>query len=265
MKRLLFLLSFILLFSSCGQYRAYQKVVKSTDPDFQYTQALSYYQNGDYARSLQLFENLLGKFQERQKAESIYYHYIYCNYYMKDYLSAAYHAKNFNSKFILSDKKEEIAFLAAHCYYMDTPRSSLDQANTYKAIDELQLFINTYPSSDSLNRINDLMLDLNVKLEKKNFDLVKLYYETGKYQSAIYATNSYLLDFPESIFIEQINYIQLKSYYELAKNSIDEKKQQRLKEAIFACDNFLIAFPLGNYKNDVQGIYEKLKNLQNGL
>jgi len=250
---------------SCGQYRTYQKVVKSTDPEFQYTQALSYYENGDHARSLQLFESLLGKFQERQKAENIYYYYIYCHYHMRDYLSAAYHAKNFNSKFILSNKNEEIAFLSAHCYYMDTPRSSLDQANTYKAIDELQLFVNNYPDSDSLNRVNDLILDLNVKLEKKNFDLAKLYYETGKYQSDIYDINSYLLEFPESKFIEQINYIQLKSYYELAKNSIEEKKQQRLKEAIFACDNFLIAFPLGEHKEEVQSIYEKLKNLQNGL
>ena len=261
MKRSLFFFFLLILVVSCGQYRAFQKVVKSTDPEFQYTQAISYYEDGDYARSLQLFENLLGKFQDREKAESIYYYYIYCNYHMKDYLPAAYHAKNFNSKFILSSRNEEVAFIAAHCYFLDTPRSSLDQENTYKAIEELQLFTNNYPYSDSLNRVNSLILDLNFKLEKKNYELAKLYYDTGEYQSAIYAINTYLLDFPESSFIEKIHFIQLKSYYELAKNSIEQKKQQRTKEAIFACNNFLIAFPKGEYKEEVQSIYEKLKNL----
>ncbi len=264
MKYMYLFLSFLML-CSCGQYRAYQKVVKSQDPEFKYSQAINYYENEDYARSLQLFEDLLVSFKNSDRAENIYYRYIYCNYYMKDYISAAYHAKNFSSKFILSSKKEEIEFITAMCYYLDSSRYNLDQKSTYKAISELQLFIDKYPKTDKKNQINNLILELNKKLEKKHFEIAKLYYDTGKFQAAISAIDNYLEDFPETSFLETINFIQIQSYYELGKNSVDEKKVQRIKEAIFACNNFLIAFPSGEHEKDAKVIYEKLKVIQNGL
>jgi len=264
MKYIYIFLSFLIL-CSCGQYRAYQKVLKSEDPEFKYSQAVNYYENQDYARSLQLFEDLLASFKNSERAEDIYYRYIYCNYHMKDYISAAYHAKNFSSKFILSPKKEEIEFVTAMCYYLDSPRYNLDQKSTYKAISELQLFIDKYPETEKLDQINSLMLELNQKLEKKYFEIAKLYYDTGKFQAAISAIDNYLEDFPETSFLENINFIQIQSYYELGKNSVDEKKQQRIKEAIFACNNFLIAFPSGEYEEEAKIIYEKLKVIQNGL
>jgi len=239
--------------------------LKSTDPEFQYTQAVNYFTNKDYARALQIFENLLVEFKGSDKAESIYYHYIYCNYHLKDYESASFHANNFVSKFLLSSKNEEIAFLRAFCYYLDAPRQSLDQEKTYDAIEELESFIMNYPTSDSLSRINDLIFDLNRKLEKKFFDNATLYYHTGKYKSAIHAIDNYLKQFPETTFSEEISLIQLKSYFKLGKNSIEEKKEQRIKEAIFASNNFLMSFPDSDYTQEVKDIYETLKTLQNGL
>ena len=46
MKYMYLLLSFLML-CSCGQYRAYQKVLKSDDPEFKYSQAVNYYDNED--------------------------------------------------------------------------------------------------------------------------------------------------------------------------------------------------------------------------
>ena len=163
MRFFFLLVSFFFLFS-CSEY---QKILKNTDPEFKYTQALNYYDNGDYARALQLFEDLLGYYRGDSKSEDIYYHYVYCNFYMQDYISAAYHFNNFVSKFILSEKNEEMSFMSAYCHYLDSPRFSLDQTNTHKAIDELQLFISNYPTSDSIPRVNELILVLNKKLEKK--------------------------------------------------------------------------------------------------
>ena len=264
MKIFPFFISILLLFS-CSQYRAYQQVLKSTDPNFQYTQAVSYFNNGDYARSLELFENLLTIFKGDELAEDIYYYYVYANFNIKDYMSTIYHADNFVANFILSPKKEEIAYLSAYCHYLDTPRSSLDQSNTQKALNKLEMFIVNYPESDSLERVTSLVLDLNKKLEKKHFDNARLYYDTGKYKSAIFAIDFFLNDFPETNYLEEISFIQLLSYYDLAKNSVDEKKLQRIKEAIFACDNFIIAFADGVYYDEAKNIYKKLKDIENGL
>ena len=71
--------------------------------------------------------------------------------------------------------------------------------------------------------------------------------------------------FPETKRIHELSFIQIQAYYELAKNSVEEKKEQRIKEAIFASDNFLLAFPSGIYTEEVKFMYQKLKETQNGL
>ena len=261
MRFLFILLSFFLLFS-CSEY---QKVLKSSDVDFKHTQALQYYNNEDYARALQLFEPLLTSFNDRAKSEDIYYYYIYSNFYMQDYISSEYHFNNFILKFPLSEKKEEMSFMLAYCQYLQSPRHTLDQEKTYEALNSLQQFTSDYPGSNRMSQVNELVLDLNKKLQKKDFEIVKLYYQTGKFLSAIYAADEFLNNFPETHYIEELNFIQIKAHYELGKNSIEEKKEQRIKEAIFACDNFLLAFPSGNYNKEIESIYKKLKEMQNGL
>ena len=54
------------------------------------------------------------------------------------------------------------------------------------------MFIVNFPDSDSLERVTDLVLELNNKLEKKYFENAKLYYDTGKYKSAIFAIDYFL-------------------------------------------------------------------------
>ena len=247
---------------SCGDY---QKILKSQDSEFKYTQALNYYNNEDYNKSLQLFEDILTDFSDSKRSEEVYYHYIYSNFYIKDYVSAAYHFSNFNLKFPFSDRNEEMAYMSAYCYYKQSPRYNLDQEKTYKAIDILQEFIYNYPSSTRIDTINNLIFSLNNKLQTKTFEIVKLYYQTGKFPSAIYAADQFLNKFPETSFLEEISFIQIKSYFELAKNSIEEKKSKRVKDAIFACDNFLLSFDLGQYNEEVKAVYQQLKEIENGL
>ena len=256
------ILSLFFLFFSCSEY---QKILKSENVEFKYTQALQYYDNSDYARALQLFESILTSFNNPKQSEEIYYLYIYSNFYMRDYISSGYHFNNFNKKFPLSEKKEEMAFMFAYCQYLQSPRYTLDQQTTYDALNSLQQFSSDYPNSDSMKRVNELVINLNNKLQKKDFEIVKLYYKTGKFSSAIYAVDEFLNRFPETSYVEDVNFIQIKSYYELGKNSIEEKKEQRIKDAIFACNNFLLAFPEGNYNKEIESIYEKLKEIQNGL
>ena len=139
------------------------------------------------------------------------------------------------------------------------------QEVTYEALTMLQEFSSNYPNSERMNQVNELVIDLNKKLQKKDFEIVKLYYQTGKFPSAIYSIDEFLNRFPESNYVEELQFIQVQAYYELGKNSIEEKKEQRIKEAIFACNNFLLAFPSGDYNKEIESIYEKLKEIKNGL
>ncbi|GAB4281494.1 MAG: hypothetical protein Kow0068_05980 [Marinilabiliales bacterium] len=151
MKRYFYILLIIYslaILTSCSEY---QRILKSSDYNLKYTKGVEYYQKGDYFRALSLFEELTSIYKGTSKAEKIYFYYAYCHFYQGDYILAGYHFKNFARSYPLSKNKEEAEYMAAYCYYLNSPPASLDQSYTYKAIDELQLFVNKYPYSERVS------------------------------------------------------------------------------------------------------------------
>ena len=254
MKRLLFFTA-LLFITSCSNY---QKLLKSSDFDQKYESAVNYYENEDYSRALPLFEDLLTAFKGSNRSEDVYYYYIYTTFYLGDYYNASYHFKNFSKTFFSSKKSEEMAFMAAYCFYLDSPDYNYDQTNTYNAISELELFISEYPNSNKKNEAESLIADLNKKLEEKELEIAKLYYKTGKYKASLYAFNSFIEKYPNSSHQEEVLYIQTKAYFELAKNSVEEKKKLRIKEFIFAYQNFILTYPDSKYLKEIKSLKDEL-------
>src|SRR5690606_37576615 len=141
-------------------------------------------------KALVRFDDLVSKYRGRAEAEDLYYYLAYTNYSLRDYTSARFHFKRFEEAYPASPRAEECRFMSVYCYYVESPRSSLDQANTRRAIDELQLFVNIYPESERAEEAAELIQDLRDKLEKKAFDNAKLYYDMGTaddYRAAVIA------------------------------------------------------------------------------
>ena len=80
-KYLLIIISLTVFSTSCK----YQKLLKSSDNKAKYEQAKEYYENGDYAKALTLFEQLIPIYRGTEKGEEISYYYAYCNYHLKCY------------------------------------------------------------------------------------------------------------------------------------------------------------------------------------
>ena len=133
-------------------------------------------------------------------------------------------------------------------YYLESPRSSLDQENTYKAIDALQLFINFYPKSERVADASKYIADLRSKLETKAFENAKLYYDLGgydisNYKSAVIALKNAQIDFPDIKYAEEMDLLIVKSQYSYAKNSIELRQEDRYNEAITYADEFAESHP----------------------
>ena len=60
--------------------------------------------------------------------------------------------KGFLEVFPNSSKAEEIAYMHAYCFYMQSPKVELEQTNTAKAIGMMQTFINTLSYFKQSNR-----------------------------------------------------------------------------------------------------------------
>jgi len=250
---------YIVLVGSLFGCSEYQKVLKSTDLDYKYTKAVEYYNDEKYNKAYPLFDELLTLYRGTPKAQDVYYYYAYTNYHIGDYILASYHFKNFYKTFPNHEKAEEAAFMVGYCYYLESPPYSLDQSYTYKAINELQLFVNTHPESERLYECNDLISELRGKLERKSFEKAKLYYETGYYMSAVIAFNNTLNDFPDTEYREEALFLRLESAYKLADNSIESKKLQRFIEAQTAYFDFTDNYPESPETDKATTLYEKVK------
>ncbi|MCB9185654.1 MAG: outer membrane protein assembly factor BamD [Flavobacteriales bacterium] len=250
------LLVVTLMFAGCN---GYQKVLKSNDFDKKFDMAKLMYDNGKYQKAFPLLEELITVFRGTSRAEDVYYYYAYCNYHLGDYMLAGYHFDNFVRTFPRSIRAEDAQFMNAKCYFLDSPEPSLDQTSTYKAIDELQLFINKYPESEKVDECNDLIDRLRFKLETKSYNLAKLYYRVGEYKAAIFALRNTLEEYPDTKFREEIGFMILRSSYLLADNSIDEKKIKRFEQAIEECDQFVERFPRSKDLREAENIKENCK------
>lgn len=252
-KRILILsVSLFLAFSITGCKSKFEKLRLSNDTGKKYQEAIKLYNNKDYNKALTLFDDLVQKYRGMAEAEDLYYYYAYTNYHLKDYTTARYHFKVFADTYPSSPKAEECRYMSAYCFYLESPNYSLDQENTLKAIEALQLFINLYPKSERVAEASRLIADLRGKLETKSYANAKLYLDIGDYQSAVIAFRNSLRDYPDTKYAEEMEYLIIQAQFLYAKNSFLNRQEARYGEAIQMADEFIEKYPQSQYVKAAQ-------------
>ena len=254
------LILFIIAAVSCKS--KFEKLKASNDNAKKYQAALAFYNKKQYSKALELFETLVQRYRGQAQAEDLYYYYAYANYNLKDYTSARYHFKTFSDTYPQSARAEECRFMEAYCYYLDSPIYSLDQENTTKAIETLQLFINLYPKSERVAEAGKLIQNLRDKLERKAFENAKLYLTIGDYYAAVIAFGNELRDYPDTKYAEEVDFLTIKAQYLYAEHSRVYTQVDRYTQALSYQQQFADKYPSSKFKND--GLYYK-KNSEQGI
>lgn len=257
---------FPVIFSfSCTQY---EKLLKSDDYNLKYAKAFEYYNNGDYLRSANLFDQITPVFRGTKKADSVFFFQAMSYFKQQDYEISAHYFQMFYQTYGNSPFVENAAFNEAYCYYLSSPRPELDQASSYKALDAFQLFLIRYPEGSRKDECLKYILELREKIMQKSFLGAKTYFDLEDYKASLTALNTSLSDFPETKYREEMMYMIVKSSYLLAINSIEVKKPERFQEAIDDYYSFIAEFPESKYRKEVNRIYEsssqylKTKNIE---
>lgn len=260
------LMGIVLLLASCKS--EYEKIRASGDTELIFKKAFEYYKAEEYARSQGLFELIIPAYRGRPELERVYFTYADTYYKLSKFVLANYYYRNFVTTFPTSSLKEEADFMAAYSSYQLSPTYRLDQTYTNQAIDELQTFVNTYPTSERVKECNRLIDEMRLKLEKKAFEEGMLYYNIRQYQASTVTFENLLKDFPETNNVEQIRYLIAKAAYLLAENSIYEKQEDRYKVAVGYARDYIDKFKGSNNYKEIKSIYDnsvkKLKSLTNG-
>lgn len=242
-----------LLLVSCRT--EFERIRSSTDPETVYTAAMKYYDAEEYLRAQTLFELVLNSYRGTARAEELAFKYSYSHYYLNNFILAAHHFNNFSNTFTSSERREEADFMKAYANYQMSPNHRLDQEYTRTAIDQFQMFVNTYPNSDRTDECNKLIISGREKLELKEFNQGKLYYELKSYNAAIHSFENVLKDFPESANAEQIRFLIVKSAFEWAERSFYEKKEERYSLAVKKYQELKKKFPRSEYLAEASEMY----------
>lgn len=238
----------------------YQKLLKSDDYEKKYEKAIEYYNQEDYYRALQLFDQVIPVYRGREEAEDLFYYYANSYYQQEDYTMASYYFKRYARNFPETERAEEALFMSAYCKYLESPRYSLDQTKTQEAINELQTFANQYPNSDKVDRVNELIDDLRTKLEKKLYKKAELYFDMEKYEAAVVAYDNLLRKYPDTKYREEALFKILKARYIYAKNSIPSKQMERYEATIEAYDKLMTYYPDSEYEDKAKDMYQEATN-----
>lgn len=236
----------IILLSSCSSYT---KVLKSDDYAAKFDMANEMYDGGSEVKSIALYEQVYQRLPKTPEGEVSYFRIGKAYYIGGDTYMAGYYLGMFSKRFSTSPKAEEAMFLSALCGVAESPTSSLDQDPTKLAIGDFQEFIDRFPNSNLVDSSNHIIDRLRFKIEKKEYESVKLYAKTEKYRAAVSASLTFMDDYPMSQFKEEVYFVLVENSYYLSKNSIESKKLERIDNTIERYRTFVSEFPESKYRN----------------
>lgn len=255
-KKLGVIIVVLMLVASCN--RRYEAAMKSTDKDLILKTANEFFEEGKYAFAIELYSKVASSFSGTEEAANILYNSAEANFQDKNYRLAAHQFKNFYVTNPTDPRAEDAAYKSAYSYYTDSPKYNLDQTSTYSAMEELQSFINMFPESPKVEEANGYINELREKLEKKAFEIAKIYHKTLKFKAAAIAFDNMLDDYPDTQYREEAMMYSLRSKYELAVNySRFETEELRFQNTITQHKLLMKAFPDTKYKEEADKLLIK--------
>ncbi|MBX2829513.1 MAG: outer membrane protein assembly factor BamD [Flavobacteriaceae bacterium] len=255
MKSSLLLVMIALVLGSCSEY---QKVLKSDDAAQKYAFADSLYKQQKYKKALRLMEQIVPVYRGKPQAEPLMFRYANTFYQLEDYYLSGYQFERFVTSYPKSDSIEVAAYRSAKSYYELSPRYSLDQTDTQKAMEKLQGFIDAFPTSDYKEEANGLVFELRKKLEKKDYEVAKQYLRISDFKASIEAYNNFISDHPGSKYRPNAFYERMEAAYLLAIRSVPSKVNDRLRAARKHYESFLKYYGESEFRTQADEMLEDI-------
>ena len=256
--------------TSCGEYN---RVLKSTDYEYKYEAAKSYFGKGQYNKASTILEELITILKGTENAQESLYMLAMAYYNQGDYVTASHYFTSYYNTYPKGTYTELARFHSGKALFLDTPEPRLDQSSTFSAISELQMFMEYFPQSKRKTEAQLMIFGLQDKLVMKDYLTAKLYYDLGTYTgnasytadmrvngnnflACITTAQNALKDYPYTSIREDISILLLRAKHKLGSESVVEKKEERMRETIDEYYAFKNEFPESKYMKEVEAIYK---------
>lgn len=170
-----------------------------------------------------------------------------------EYLLAAYEYETLRKSMPASPLVPLAQYKIGLCYYQLSPKPPLDQKYTAKAIDELQTFIEYYPTHELVVDAEAKIRELNNRVAKKDYDTAVLYMKLEYYKAALFYFNSVLEKYHDSEYAERAHLGKIEALI----------ARKRFEEARVETEKFLARFPNSEYRSTIEALQNDIdKNLR---
>ena len=241
------------LFSGCST--ELRTVESSADRPYKYEFAKQCFAQGRFDDAITLLSELVTAQKGRENAQESLYMLAMAEYCDKDYESASATFKKYYQSYPKGEFAEQAAFYVGQSLYESMPDPRLDQSSTIGAINAYQNFIDFFPDSHLRDEAQKKLFVLQDNLVMKEYLSAELYYNLGgyfgninsntesNYESCIITAQNALKTYPYTTLREKFSLLIMKSKFELAQNSSEEKRLDRYRDAEDECYGFLNEFP----------------------
>ena len=252
-KSIIAILCMAFLMTGCAN--EFNKLYRSQDISYKYECAKQYFAIGKYQQAATLLQDVVTSQKGRTNAQESLYLLGMALYNDKDYESASMTLKKYFTNYPKVYFAEQACYNIGESLYESATEPRLDQTPTIGAITAYQNFLDYYPESPYRENAQQKLFELQDKLVMKELLSAKLYYNLGgyfgninsnsesNYESCIITAQNALKTYPYSPLREQFSVLVMKSKYYLAKNSSEEKKVERYRDAEDECYAFINEFP----------------------
>ena len=253
MKKYVISLS-ILMMLLTGCASEFNRVYKTTDNDYKYEFAKECFARGKFTQAITLLQELVTIQKGTDNAQECLYMLAMAEYCDRDYESASETFKKYYKTYPKGIYAEQAAFYIGQSLYQSTPEPRLDQTSTVNAISAYQDFLDFFPESQLKEKATSRMFELTDKLVFKEYLSAKLYFNLGdyfgncleggsNYEACIVTSENALKTYPFTSMREKFAVLIMKSKYELARQSVEDKKVDRYRDAEDECYGFINEYP----------------------
>ena len=254
MKKKVVFMSFVtLLMSSCTS--EFNKVYKYGDNEAKYEYAKEAFAIGKFMQAQNLLQELVTMKKGSDEAQECLYMLAMSQYCNQDYEAASETFKKYTTSYPRGLYIEPAYFYVGQSLYEGSPEPRLDQSPTNGSITAYQQFMDLFPDSPLRPKAQERLYELTDKLIQKEFLSAQLYYNLGNYfgninsneesnyTASIITAQNTLKNYPYCSLREDFMLLIMKSKFQLAENSTEEKRIDRYRDAEDECYGFINEFP----------------------
>ena len=251
----------------------FNTVYKSADNSYKYEYAKQCFAMGKFQHAATLLSELVTVQKGREFGQESLYMLGMAQYCNRDYEASSATFKKYFSSYPKGEFAEQACFYIGQSLYQSAPEPRLDQSPTIGAINAYQNFIDYFPDSPLREDAQQRLFILQDNLIKKEYLSAKLYYNLGgyfgninantesNYEACIITAQNALKTYPFCDLREEFSLLIMKSKFELAENSSEERRVERYRDAEDECYGFLNEFPESKEAATAEKLIAKCKKV----